>query len=71
MQKVAVVNCILIIAVDFQEVVPDVLAEGALVLGQHERRLRNKLEVNFDFVHEDFMICDGVVVGAILRLLRT
>ncbi len=49
-EKIAVINCVAVFSVNVEQIVPDVLAESALVLGQHERRLRNELKVDFDFV---------------------
>ena len=69
MEKIAVINCVAVLSVNFEQIVPDLLAESALILGQHERRLRNELEVDFDFVQEDFVVLNRSIVGAILRLL--
>ncbi len=69
MEEVAVINCVAVLSINVEQVAPDVLAESALILVQHERRLRNQFQVYFDFVQEDFVVLNRSIVGAIWRLL--
>ena len=71
-QKVAVVNCVLMLTVVVEDVSPDLAPKRALVLVQGERRLRNELQVDCGLVLHNLMIELGTrVVGAILQIMDT
>ena len=55
-QKVAVVNCVLMLSVDVEYVGPDLTPIGSLVLTRDERRLRNELQVDCCFLQQHLMI---------------
>jgi len=69
-EEVAVVDGVFVLAVNFEQVSPNVPSQGPLVLALHERRLGNEFEVDCSFVYEDSVLEHCFVIHAILRLLR-